>query len=230
MSNPLADVKTTLESLPAEAESLPTKAVEDIGATLTSPTVTDAITNPFSEILIAILMLVVVIIFHGWCMGIASKFFSTRAALYTPTTSSFRLTLLTGSTISILIGTHFIATFAWTGTIMSMGVLENFRDAYYFVIGNYTTLGDSYLELSHNWRLTGPIIAISGLFTFGWTGSVLVYVMSETGKLHAERSRKNARDDRRNAEGAPGHATAQATGQDASASRSVPSHTPSDGG
>lgn len=200
MSTSLADVTTTLESLPADAEHLPGAVVDDVGKALTSPTVTEAITNPFAEISIALVMLIVVIIFHGWWMSVASKYFSTRAALFTPTTSRFRLTFLTASTIAILVGTHFLATFVWTGTIMGMGVLDNFRDAYYFVIGNYTTLGDSYIELSHRWRLTGPIIAISGLFTFGWTGSVLVYVMSETGKLHAERSRKDAREEQRKAD------------------------------
>jgi hypothetical protein len=32
------------------------------------------------------------------------------------------------------------------------------------------------------------MIAISGLFTFSWTGSVLVYVMSESSKRHAQRA------------------------------------------
>ena len=49
------------------------------------------------------------------------------------------------------------------------------------------------VALPDRWRLIGPVIAISGLFTFGWTGSVLVYVMGQTGKLHAERSKAAAR-------------------------------------
>ncbi len=69
-----------------------------------------------------------------------------------------------------------------------VGILTNFRDAYYYVLEAYTTLGEGTLYLPHQWRLVGPVIAISGLFTFGWTASVLVYVMNETGKLHAARS------------------------------------------
>jgi hypothetical protein len=43
-----------------------------------------------------------------------------------------------------------------------------------------------------SWRQLGPIIAVSGLFTFGWTSSVLVYVMTQFGTLdthHAERKK-----------------------------------------
>jgi hypothetical protein len=40
---------------------------------------------------------------------------------------------------------------------------------------------------------------MSGLFTFGWTGSVLVGIMTEFGQLDRNRARK-----REKAEGAPG--------------------------
>ena len=43
------------------------------------------------------------------------------------------------------------------------------------------------------WRLLGPVIAISGLFTFGWTASVLVYVMNQVGNLHSHRARAQAK-------------------------------------
>jgi hypothetical protein len=48
------------------------------------------------------------------------------------------------------------------------------------------------VSLPTQWRLVGPVIAISGLFTFGWTASVLVYVMNESGKLQADRIRAKA--------------------------------------
>jgi hypothetical protein len=48
------------------------------------------------------------------------------------------------------------------------------------------------VRLPPSWRQLGPIIAVSGLFTFGWTSSVLVYVMTQFGTLdthHAERKK-----------------------------------------
>ena len=38
----------------------------------------------------------------------------------------------------------------------------------------------------HAWRLLPPIIAISGIFTFAWTGSVLVNFVARYNDLRAE--------------------------------------------
>ncbi len=151
------------------------------------------LTNPFVELGLATLILVPVIVVHGWCLGQVSKNFSSRFALYTPETARWRVTTLTGVTITTLVFIHLIETLLWTAPLLSLGIMDNFRDAYYYVLEAYTTLGEGTVALPNQWRLIGPVIAISGLFTFGWTGSVLVYIMGQTGRLHAERSKAAAR-------------------------------------
>ena len=42
------------------------------------------------------------------------------------------------------------------------------------------------------YRLISPVIALTGLFTFGWSGSVLVYIVGKMGNLHAERSKADS--------------------------------------
>jgi len=163
-------------ALPPDAET----AVTDVAANLT---------NPVVELALATLVLVPVIVVHGWCLGQVSKSFSSRFALFTPETHRWRVTTLTGITISLLVFIHLIETLLWTAPLLWLGIMDNFRDAYYYVLEAYTTLGEGNVALPDQWRLVGPVIAISGLFTFGWTGSVLVYIMGQTGKLHAERSK-----------------------------------------
>jgi len=46
--------------------------------------------------------------------------------------------------------------------------------AAFFAANTYTTLGYGTFVLPQEWNMMAPIIAISGLFTFGWTASVLV--------------------------------------------------------
>ena len=167
-------------ALPPDAET----AVTDVAANLT---------NPVVELALATLVLVPAIVVHGWCLGQVSKSFSSRFALYTPETPRWRVTTLTGITITTLVFIHLIETLLWTAPLLWLGIMDNFRDAYYYVLEAYTTLGEGTVALPDQWRLIGPVIAISGLFTFGWTGSVLVYIMGQTGKLHAERSKALAR-------------------------------------
>jgi hypothetical protein len=174
---------------PAAAE-----AVSEVATTLT---------NPVVELALATLILVPIIVVHGWLLGRVSKIFSSHFALYTPHTARWRVTVLVSLTISALVVVHLTETLLWTVPLLSIGIIDNFRDAYYYVLEAYTTLGEGTLYLPDEWRLVGPVIAISGLFTFGWTASVLVYVMGETGRLHAERSKEAAR------------ATGQASGEKA---------------
>ncbi|MEO8668470.1 MAG: two pore domain potassium channel family protein [Bauldia sp.] len=156
------------------------------------------VVNPLVELGLATLVLVPIIVIHGWCLAQIAKFFSSHYAFYTPLTPRWRAGLLTGSTIALLVFIHFAETLLWTVPLIQLGILKNFRDAYYYVLEAYTTLGEGNMLLPDDWRLVGPVIAISGLFTFGWTGSVLVVIMTETGKLYAARSKAEARDKGRN--------------------------------
>ena len=165
-----------------------TFAVQDLAASLSNP-------GPFTELGLTTLVLVLIIVVHGWCLNRVSKLFSTRFALYTPRTPRWRVSLLMGTTIALLVIIHLFETFVWTVPIWRLGMIPNLRNAYYYVLEAYTTLGEGNVALPNEWRLAGPVIAISGLFTFGWTGSVLVYVMGQIGRLHAERSREAAKSE-----------------------------------
>ena len=67
----------------------------------------------------------------------------------------------------------------WAWQIWSSGLIPALRDSYYFVHENYTTPGDNTVSLPKAWRLIGPVIALSGLFNFGWTASAFVNMTSE---------------------------------------------------
>jgi hypothetical protein len=133
-----------------------------------------------------LLILVLIITVHGWCMGIVSKFFAVRFARFGPRTPQWRVSFLVGLTIALLASVHLLETLIWTIPIWWFGLISGFSDTFYFVLESYTTLGDANVELPQSWRLIGPMIAISGLFTFSWTGSVMVYVMTETGRRHSQ--------------------------------------------
>jgi hypothetical protein len=106
-----------------------------------------------------------------------------------------------------MVGLHFFETLLWTIPLQRLGLISDFWNAYYFVLQTYTTLGDAQINLPEHWRMVGPVMAISGLFTFGWTGSVLVNVMNELAKLKAIETRQRQR---LAAGPAPGPATAPA--------------------
>ncbi|WP_457584099.1 ion channel [Ensifer canadensis] len=150
--------------------------------------------GPVMEIAVGTLLLIVIIFVHGAGIRTISQRFNKSWAHMSGTTPHWRLNLLLACTIAALAALHFAETFLWAVPVSATGLIPSMRDSYYYVLESYTTLGEGNINLPDRWRLIGPIIGMSGLFTFGWTGSVLVSIMTEFGRLDRLRAteEKNA--------------------------------------
>ncbi|RUU44976.1 MULTISPECIES: ion channel [unclassified Mesorhizobium] len=145
--------------------------------------------TPVLEIVVGTLFMIVIIFVHGTGIRIINQRFSKSWIRVTEATPYWRLNLLLAITIGSLAALHFAETFLWAVPLYVMGSIPSMRDSYYYVLESYTTLGEGNINLPDRWRLVGPIIAMSGLFTFGWTGSVLVSIMTEFGRLDRVRAK-----------------------------------------
>ena len=147
--------------------------------------------NPLLEVLVGTIGLIVIIFVHGISIRVINRRFSERWVHVTPHTARWRVNLMLAVTIAALSVAHFAETLLWALPISYTGMIPEMRDSYYFVLESYTTLGESSVGLPDRWRLIGPIIAMSGLFTFGWTGSVLVSIMTDFNKLDRSRAARH---------------------------------------
>lgn len=145
--------------------------------------------DPFLELAIGAVGLVVVIFVHGAGIRTVNRRFSRAWLRMRPSTPRWRIDLLLGTVICSLTALHLCETLVWAAPLHLSGVMPDLRDAYFSVLGSYTTLGAGAVQLPERWRLIGPIIAMSGLFTFGWTASVLVSIMTKIGQLDAAQAR-----------------------------------------
>jgi hypothetical protein len=139
------------------------------------------ISDSIIEICVGMFFLVLVIFIHGAGMRFVNRRFSIAWARVNERTPHWRLNLILGTAIGSLAAIHLFETLVWAVPISAAGIIPKMRDSYYYVLESYTTLGEGNVSLPERWRLLGPIIAISGLFTFGWTGSVLVSIMNKFG-------------------------------------------------
>ena len=161
-------------------------------------------TNPVFEIVLGTLIMIVIIFVHGVGIRAVNQRFSKSWIHMNSASPHWRINLLLAFTIGCLAALHFVETLLWATPVSLMGLIPSMRDSYYFVLESYTTLGEGTVSLPDRWRLIGPIMAMSGLFTFGWTGSVLVSIMTEFGKLDRVRAKKGSMD--------PGRSDAVTTG------------------
>lgn len=142
----------------------------------------------YREISLGMLVLIIVIFVHGAGIRMINRRFSQAWVRITSDTPHWWVNAILAVTIASLTLLHLAETLLWALPVYTMGLIANMRDSYYYVLESYTMLGEGNVALPYEWRLVGPIIAISGLFTFGWTVGVLVTIMTDFGKLDKVRA------------------------------------------
>lgn len=163
----------------------------------------DAVTapEPVVEVAFGLLVLVGVIFVHGTALRFITRRFNAAWMHVNLARGSWRANLLLGLAIAALALTHLVETLLWSLPIYALGMIPTMRDTYFFVLECYTTLGGGTVTLPDAWRLIGPIIAMSGVFTFGWTTGVLVAIMGAVGKLDRSEAARASEEAREQPEG-----------------------------
>jgi len=145
--------------------------------------------NPVIETILGVFWLTLVILIHGIGIQKINRQFTHLWARVTIETSHWKINIILALVIASLTVLHLVETIFWALPIYALSLVPTWADAYFYVLENYTTLGAGDVRLPERWRLMGPIIAISGLFTFGWTTGVLVSTMTEFTQLNKQRSK-----------------------------------------
>jgi hypothetical protein len=128
-------------------------------------------------------ILVFIILVHGLAMRMVQDHVIRHTRRITTQPSALRADVLLTSAICLMLLSHLVETLVWTTVLVWGHLVVSWREAGYFAANTYTTLGYGTVLLAQQWKMLAPIIAVSGLFTFGWTGSVLVDVVSRVGRL-----------------------------------------------
>jgi hypothetical protein len=150
--------------------------------------------DPIIETILGVGWLTLVILIHGVGIQKINREFSRVWAHVTIHTAHWKINVILALVIASLTILHLAETIFWGLPIYALSLVPTWMDSYIFVLENYTTLGAGNVRHGDDWRLMGPIIAISGLFTFGWTTGVLVSTMSELTQLNKQRSKQGIDD------------------------------------
>ncbi len=141
--------------------------------------------HPLYEVGIGTTLVLVVLFVHGFAMFTIQGIFDRLWLRVNRDSNPILVRLFISGVVLSLIGVHYVEILLWATTMFQVGALPDMRTAFYFAGGAYTTYGSGDLYLPSNWRLLGFMIATSGLFTFGWTASILIGIVNRffgTGK------------------------------------------------
>ena len=137
-------------------------------------------------------MLLLIVLIHAAGMRMLTDRFEARMQSLGPQGSTWRPDLLMGVVVMLMLMLHLLEIWVWSAALVYSGLVVNWRAAGFFAANTYTTVGYGNFVLPDGWHMLAPIIAMSGLFTFGWTGSVLVEIVRrcQEAKAVAVRARR----------------------------------------
>lgn len=145
--------------------------------------------TPVVEITLGTAPLIASLFIHGMGMGLVGRVFEARAIPHYRAHGHARVYFAT--IIVLMLVTHLAEIFMWSAVVVGVEAVPIFRDAFYYVAATYTTLGYGEATLPRAWRLLAPMIAMSGLFAFGWTTGVLFNLVTQASLLRAARAGVN---------------------------------------
>jgi Ion channel len=131
--------------------------------------------KPIAALCIGAFIMVLLVLFHGVSLHrirVLHRRWVARMQSSRP--HVWEAEFLFGWAIFLMLGLHIFGIAAWAFALVHLGLVLKAIDALYFCANAYTTLGYGVVDLGANWRIISPIIAICGLFTFAWTTSSLV--------------------------------------------------------
>ncbi|MFO1148110.1 MAG: hypothetical protein U1E62_07005 [Alsobacter sp.] len=81
--------------------------------------------------------------------------------------------------VVVLFGINLVTNLLWGSFIAVMGVVPTFRNALFYALENYTSLGLTRVQVDETWRTLAPLISLSGVFCLGWSTAILVSLFSQ---------------------------------------------------
>jgi hypothetical protein len=129
---------------------------------------------PAADLFFGGAMIVFVVLVHAAGVRAVTAHVLRRTETIMQRPSRWQADLLMASIVFMLLSLHVTEMVLWAAALVYSNLVPDWRSAGFFAGNTYTTVGYGNFILPNGWRMLAPIIAMSGLFTFGWSGSVLV--------------------------------------------------------
>lgn len=159
-----------LENVPADIENLP--FLQHLAQVM-----------PAADLAFGGGMLMLIILIHATGVRAVTTHVARRTHVIMARPRTWRADLLMASSVLMLLVLHLLETIAWATSLVFGGLVQSWRAAGFFAANTYTTVGYGNFVLSPGWEMLAPIIAMSGLFAFGWSGSVLVDIVARCQRI-----------------------------------------------
>ena len=146
--------------------------------------------RPLLEILLGLSLTICTLVIHGFGMYRVMHRFEINWPRFLHEKSEIRRQFYFGHLILLMLVTHISEILLIAVVLFWIHAFSDLRTAFYFTGESYTTLGFGDVLLPSGWRQLALFIAMSGLFSFGWSTGVLVGIVGKTYEAQFSNLRK----------------------------------------
>jgi hypothetical protein len=173
-----SDVIELLRTAPGEARAALQK-IEALGADIERLPVFEHLAQvlPAADLFFGGGMLLFTVLVHAAGLRLVTNRFERRLQPLLANPSTWRPDVVMSGAVFQLLALHLIEIVIWSTALVESELVRDWRVAGFFAANTYTTVGYGAFVLPPGWHMLAPIIAMSGLFSIGWTGSVLVDII-----------------------------------------------------
>lgn len=126
-----------------------------------------------AALLIGCFTMLLCIVIQAVFIHLATTRLQPKIVSYVKTDRRFAAQLAFLASALVLLFSHLLQIYIWGSAMYLAGVEENSHRAMVFAGSTYTTVGFANDPLPLGWQLVTIIMATSGLFSFGWSTSVM---------------------------------------------------------
>lgn len=128
-------------------------------------------------------MLLLIMAIHAAGVRAVTSYVAHRTRVILARPRAWRADVLMTTSVLMLLVLHLAELVVWATSLVWGGLVSSWRAAGFFAGNTYTTVGYGNFVLPAGWEMLAPIMAMSGLFAFGWSGSVLVDIVARCQRI-----------------------------------------------
>jgi len=134
-------------------------------------------TYDLPDIIFGSIMLLLILFFHGLSMAAIGEHYEWQSTRLLAARRFWLVEIVFYFSMIALMMTHVAEIGIWSYALYAAGLVDDLRKAIVFTGNTYTTVGYGQDIMPLGWKLLTTIIALSGMFAFAWTTSVLLNMM-----------------------------------------------------
>ena len=142
-----------------------------------------------AQLLLAALLTVATVAIHAGCTVGILRFLAAVYVKHPLKDSVTGRLLIVSMLVLALLFVTLLEAILWSLTYLQLGVLDDAREAVYFSIVTFTTLGYGDVVPQPGWRVLAALQAAVGIIVFGWTTALIFSVLQLIGAAAPARER-----------------------------------------